>query len=169
MDDFNDYSSEHDGDIRSMPPVSVRSKPTSESESDTNVQREGCWRLSFTQSKERSFPLHSYNSQDVNHTHKKKEVNALSMKAARTKKMAVQLTRLVNSLAHKHKRRLSEVEQKICRSSDISSSSTATPLRQQKIVPPEVRVREASMSCYVLWSMSFILCLSLFIHSTERN
>ena len=40
----------------------------------------------------------------------------------------------------KHEKRLSEVEQNLCRSSDISSSSATTPLRQHKVVPPEVRV-----------------------------
>ena len=61
----------------------------------------------------------------------------------------------------KHEKRLSEVEQKLCHSSDISSSSATTPVRRQNAVLPEVRVS----LCKVVSQLYNILIL----FATERN
>ena len=147
--DFNDSGSELEEDTGSISPASACS--TSELESES----EGPRRLNFSQ---RSLPLHSFNGKDVNRTKKrKKEVTTMPMKVARAEKenerpigsISDQLcttNSLLKSLVKrldKHEKRLSEVEQKICRSTDISSSSTTTPVRRQKVVPPEVRVSGA--------------------------
>ena len=142
--DFDDSDSELEEDTGSISPASACS--TSESEN------EGPRRLNFSQRSERSLPLHSFNSKDVNRTKKRK--TPMPMKIARAEKenerpISDQLSTtnsLLKSLVKrldKHEKRLSEMEQKICRSTDISSSSTTTPVRRQKVVPPEVRVSGA--------------------------
>ena len=168
LEEIVDSGSESESDMGRSKPAAV-SAIHSESESDQDgVESE---RQSLSLSKEPSFPLLlHYNAQNASRTPKRKA--ALPRKVARTEKenerptdsICDQLTTtnsLLKSLVKrldKHEKRLSEVEQNLCRSSDISSSSATTPVHQHKVVPPEVRV-----------SIFYVFQLHIFILFVERN